>query len=97
QGRKALLTPKVTQVKAGKEFRFPPQGQTLKARAPGKEQISVLASQEAFLEGELLRGDGVSDRLVHPVQLTLKGQGADMRISPDPVKTVKKTITMEVK
>ncbi len=85
-GKKVILAASTTQVKAGKEFRFPPEGQKLNVKAgAGKETITVFASEKAFNEGELLRGTGVADRVVH----------RDMPYSFNPFKTVKKTITIE--
>jgi hypothetical protein len=51
----------------------------------GKETITVFASEKAFDEGELLRGTGVADRLVH----------RDMPYKFNPFQTVKQTITIE--
>jgi mono/diheme cytochrome c family protein len=85
-GKKVLLAKSTTQVKAGKQFRFPPEGQKLNVKAgAGKETITVFASEKAFEEGELLRGDGVADRVLH----------RDVPYQFNPFKTVKKTITIE--
>ncbi len=96
RGRKVLLAPASTKVKAGTQFRFPPEGKSLKAKGgAGKEQITVFASELAFSDGELLRGDGVSDRVVHSFQVRAQGQQVQMECSPNPFQTVKKTIAIE--
>jgi hypothetical protein len=78
------------------QFRFPPEGKTLKVKGnAGKEQITVLASEESFNDGELLRGDGVTDRVVHRFQVGSKGSAVEMQFSPNPFKTMKKTIIIE--
>ncbi len=96
RGRKVVLAPATTKVKAGTQFRFPAEGKSLKAKGgAGKEQITVFASEVAFGDGELLRGDGVSDRVVHSFQVRSQGQQVEMQCSPNPFQTVKKTIAIE--
>jgi serine/threonine-protein kinase len=97
QGKKVVLVPSTTQVKAGKEFRFPEEGKSLQIKAVGKDQITVFASETAFRGGELLRGDGVADRVVHKFAVKASGQTVQMQYSPNPFLTVKKTITIETR
>jgi serine/threonine-protein kinase len=85
-GRKVVLAASTTKVKAGEQFRFPPEGQKLNVKSgAGKETITVFASEKALPEGELLRGTGVADRVVH----------RDLPYGFNPFQTVKKTIAIE--
>jgi serine/threonine-protein kinase len=98
RGRKVVLAAATTKVKANAQFRFPAEGKSLKAKAgAGKEVVTVLASETAFNGGELLRGDGVADRIVHRFQVTSKGEQIEMEYSPNPFRSVKKTITIETR
>jgi serine/threonine-protein kinase len=66
QGQKVVLAPASTTVAAGGQFRFPPQGTIKIQGGQGAEQITLLASDQEFPAGQLLRGEGVTDRLVRP-------------------------------
>jgi serine/threonine-protein kinase len=97
RGHKSILVPATTRIKAGEEFRFPPKGRKLTAPAvPGQEEIAVIASETGFPAGELLRGNGVSDRVVHAFAVRVNGKKAEVQIAPDPARTVKKTIALTV-
>jgi mono/diheme cytochrome c family protein len=97
QGKKVILVPSTTQVKAGTQFRFPAEGKSLQVKAAGKDQITVFASEAAFRGGELVRGEGLADRVVHRFNVKHNGQTIQMSYSPNPFKTVKKTITIETR
>jgi serine/threonine-protein kinase len=99
RGRKVVLAPASTKVKAGAQFRFPAEGKpALKVKAgAGKEQITVFASLQPFNDGELLRGDNVDDRVVHRFQVRHNGQQIEMQYSPNPFQVMKKTITIETR
>jgi mono/diheme cytochrome c family protein len=96
-GSKDILVPCTTAVKAGTEYRYPPVGKKLKApAAAGRGRITVIASVARFRPGVLLRGHGVvADRVVHRARFMRNVPGLQMEYSPDPFKTVKKTIVIE--
>jgi len=97
RGSKTVLVPATTKVKAGEQFRFPAEGKKVVVPAvTGQEQITVFASEAPFPTGELLRGSGVTDRVVHTFPVRATGKQAEVQFAPDPVKTVKKTITVTV-
>ncbi len=97
RGRKVVLAPASTKVKAGAQFRFPAEGKAgLKVKAgAGKEQVTVFASLQPFNDGELLRGENVDDRVVHGFQVRANGQQIEMQYSPNPFQIVKKTMIIE--
>jgi hypothetical protein len=91
RGRKVILSPAGTVVKAGEQFQFPPSGMIAVQRDPGKELITVFASDESFPAGGLLRGTDVLDRVIHAFPPDL---------SSHPLKNariVKKTIEVETR
>jgi serine/threonine-protein kinase len=97
RGSKTILVPATTKVKAGEQFRFPAEGRKIVVPAvPGQEEITVFASEAPFPTGELLRGSGVTDRVVHAFPVRASGKQAEVQFAPDPEKTVKKTITVTV-
>jgi hypothetical protein len=91
-----ILAPATTLVKAGETFRFPPQGAIKIQPTIGKEQITLFASEQPFPAGQLLRGAGVADRVVHAFYATPSANNDDAPAF-DPVRIVKKTITIETK
>ncbi len=96
RGRKVILTPTPVQVAAGSSYRFPPQG-SLKIRGGvGKEQITVFASSREFAGGELLRGEGVTDRVIHGWYQG-RTDGGRWRLNPVATEVVKQTIDIETK
>jgi len=96
KGNKVILTPGVIVVKAGQQYRYPTQG-TLKVQGGlGKEQITLFAGFKAFPAGVLLRGKGVTDRVVHPF-CNLRRDDGRLRVGFDPAQLVKKTIDIETK
>jgi serine/threonine-protein kinase len=96
-GHKVILAHATTRLKAGEELRIPPEGTKLSMPAgAGQEEIAVLASEAPFPTGDLLRGNGVSDRVVHAFPVRVNGKKAEVQFSPEPAKTVKKTIAVTV-
>jgi serine/threonine-protein kinase len=89
QGRKTILVPSTTVVKAGETFRFPPTGAIRIRGNLGKEQITVFASDVPFPPGVLLHGADVVDRVVHPFD------AAGFKF--DPARVLKKTIEIETR
>jgi len=95
-GRKVILAPATTKVKAGQQFRFPPEGKTLKVKGnAGRELVTVLASEKAFSSGELLRGDNLADRVVHRLNVRSNGPNIEMDLSVNTFQMVMKTIAIE--
>jgi mono/diheme cytochrome c family protein len=95
-GNKVILTPGVIVVKAGQQYRFPTQGTLKVQRGLGKEQITLFAGFKVFPPGVLLRGKGVTDRVVHPFY-DLRREDARLLVGFDPAQMVKKTIDIETK
>ncbi len=96
-GEKVILAGADTMVRPGGTYRFPPDGKAIKIRGRlGKEQVTIFASDAPFPAGELLRGKGVTDRVVHPCD---HWRHADKSSGPryDPARIVKKTITIETR
>ncbi|HKB04927.1 MAG TPA: c-type cytochrome domain-containing protein [Gemmataceae bacterium] len=93
RGRKVLLTPKPVVVKAGEEFKLDPV--TIKPGV-GKEQVTLLASVDPLPTPELLRGTGVTDRVVHRFY-KLSTEAARSRLAADAAAVVKKTIDIETR
>jgi serine/threonine-protein kinase len=98
RGRAVVLVPAGTRVKAGQAFRFPAEGKKVKVPGgAGQEQITVLAAESPFAAGEVLSADGAADRLVHPFHVVTASRGTEVRFALDPMRTVKKTITVETR
>ncbi len=96
KGEKVILTPASTVLVAGDTYRYPPTG-GLKVRGGlGKEQITLFAGDYAFPPGEVLRGKGVTDRVVHPFY-TLERQTDRFVLRNNPSRLLKKTIEIETK
>jgi hypothetical protein len=97
RGQKTVLVPSSTLVRAGQEVRYPPEGQGIRIRGGlGKEQVTLFAGEAEFPAGEVLRGQGVTDRVVHPFY-GLDRTGRRVRLSFDPARLVKKTIDIETR
>ena len=62
----------------------------------GKEQITLLASDREFPAGELLRGKGVTDRVVHRFYFPHRKDGR-ATLNDDAARMVKKTLEIETK
>jgi serine/threonine-protein kinase len=88
RGRKVILAPSSTVVKAGGSFRFPPKGTIRNKGNLGKEQITVFASDAPFPPGVLLHAEDVADRVIHPF---------DAADGFDPSRVLKKTIEIETR
>ncbi len=97
KGRKRILT-QVIKVEPGQTYAYPPEGEpALKSKATlGKEQITLFASDTAFPAGELLRGKGVTDRVVHAFW-TVERKDGRTRVIQNPARLVKKTIDVETR
>ncbi len=96
RGRMVILAPATTIVNAKESYRFPPQGGIKIKGGVGKEQILLYASPSEFPAGELLRGDYVTDRVVHPF-FQFRKDGTRLRLVHDVTHLVKKTIEIETK
>ncbi len=96
RGRKVVLTEAGTVVRAGQTYRYPERGGIKVRGGLGKEQIALLASQEALPRPVLLRGKSVTDRVMHPFYaVDLKGKRPALR--NDAAAVVKKTIEIETR
>jgi hypothetical protein len=97
KGRKLILTAPGLVVRAGETYAFPPEGDGILVKGGlGKEQITLFASDATFPAGELLRGKGVSDRVVHPFY-RLEPRDGRIKLMDDPVRIVKKTLDIETR
>jgi len=96
KGEKVVLAPATTVMKPGGKFRFPETGGISVRGGVGKEQITLFACDQPFPPGEVLRGQGTTDRFVHRFfQLSLeRGQP---RLEFDATRMVKRTIEIETK
>jgi serine/threonine-protein kinase len=96
KGRKVILAQGTTLVKAGETYRYPREGAIVMKGQLGKEQINLLASPRELPAAVLLRGETVSDRVVHPFyQVDMKGKRPRLLYDPGPI--VKKTIDIETR
>ncbi len=97
KGHKTIVVPSKTLVKAGKEFKYPEKGWELKNRNPGKEHITVFASTAYFPPGEVFKAENIADRVFHPFLINKSARAFEVRFNPDPMKTIKKTIEVEIR
>jgi hypothetical protein len=88
-----LLTSKPVVVKPGETFKLDPV--TIKPGV-GKEQVTLLASTDPLPTPELLRGTGVTDRMVHRFY-KLTTEAGRARLTADAAAVVKKTIDIETR
>jgi hypothetical protein len=95
-GKPTIVTPAGTRVKANETFRAPISGVKVSAKA-AKEQITVLASEVAFSGGEVLNGFGVPNRVIHRSGIQQENGRMVIETGPDPFRSVKKTVTLEVR
>ena len=93
RGRKVLLTTKAVVVKSGDTFKL--DAVTIKPGV-GREQVTLLASVEPLPPAELLRGAGVTDRVVHRFY-KLSTEAGRSRLTADAAAVVKKTIDIETR
>jgi serine/threonine-protein kinase len=97
KGRMVILTAPGLVVQPGQTYTFPPTGDGIVVKGGlGKEQITLFASDVAFPAGELLRGKGVSDRVIHAFY-RLEPKDGRLKLQDDPVRVVKKTIDIETR
>ena len=92
-GRKVVVAPSSTQVEPGRTFSLPPIPMSAKL---GKEQVTLLASFDPFPAGEVLRGAGVTDRVVRPLYQYRRVDGRT-QLGFDPARMVKRTIDVETR
>jgi serine/threonine-protein kinase len=97
KGRKVILTAPDLVVQPRQTYTFPTEGDGLLVKGGlGKEQITLFASDARLPPSELLRGKGVSDRVVHPFY-RLESRDGRLRLTYDPVRVVKKTLDIETR
>jgi len=98
RGEKVIPVRSDTVVKPGQTFQFPPKGEEGILIQPqlGKEQITLFASDVEFPSGELLRGTGVTDRVVHAFH-GLERKAGRLKVTGDLTRLVKKTIEIETR
>ena len=96
RGKKVILTPAVTLVGPGEQYRYPAEGVLKIQKGLGREEITLFASLKSFPPGVLLRGKGVADRVVHNFY-KLQREGRQQRVVFDPAEMIKKTIEIETK
>lgn len=92
RGEKVLLTAKPVIVKPGDTFKLNPV--TIQPNL-GKEQVTLLASFDKLPPAELLRGTGVTDRVVH--RFYALAADASAKLTADAAGVVKKTIDIETR
>jgi serine/threonine-protein kinase len=96
RGKKVILVPSTKVVRAGEKLRFPTEGGIEIGSALGRDQVTLFASDAPFPGGEVLRGDGVADRVVHQFFGLRLGDGPP-RVIIDPARVLKKTIDIETR
>ncbi len=96
KGKKVVLTEKGLKLSAGQTFRFPPEGSIEIRGGLGKEQITLLASDEPLPPGILLRGSNVTDRVMHAFQRLQRKDGSVV-VTGDTSRLVKKTLEIETR
>jgi len=80
-------------VKPGETFKLDPVN--IKPGV-GREQVTLLASADPLPSAELLRGNGVTDRVVHRFY-KLSTEAGGSRLTADAAAVVKKTIDIETR
>ncbi len=94
-GKLASILPAGTKLEAGEKRRFPEEG-TLKVKpALGREEIIVYAGEQEFDGATIVRGENVTDRVIHPFY-ELEGDGQP-RLKNDPRGLIKRTLTIETR
>ncbi|QDU76773.1 Planctomycete cytochrome C [Bremerella volcania] len=94
-GKLASILPAGTKLAAGEKRRFPEDG-TLKVKpALGREEIIVYAGEKEFPSATIVRGDNVTDRIVHPFYQH-EGDGRP-KFQHDPRGLIKRTLTIETR
>ncbi len=96
RGEKVVLIPAGTILKPGMEKRFPESGSLKVQSALGEEQITLFASQEEFPAGEVLQGEHVSDRFVHPFY-QVSSRMHKLEVNANPARIQKQTVTIETR
>jgi mono/diheme cytochrome c family protein len=99
EGKQTVLTAAGTRVAAQESTQVPLQAGRVKVSArPGKEQITLLLSDEQFAAGEVLSGPNGTSRVIHRAGFEQAANG-EITLLPglDPARTIKKTFVVEVK
>jgi len=94
-GKLASILPAGTKLAAGEKRRFPEEGALKVKPALGSEQIIVYAGEKEFPGATIVRGDNVTDRIVHPFYQQ-EGEGRP-RFEHDPRGLIKRTLTIETR
>lgn len=95
KGEKIILVPASTIVKPSETFRFPDKGSIKVRPTLGKEQIALFACDQPFPAGELLRGQGTTDRVFHDFYRSNPGKPLTPEF--DASRMVKRTLVIETK
>ena len=98
QGKKVVLVNPKVKLEPGKTLSFPDEAKPgIAIRGGlGREQVTLFASDSEFAAGQVLRGQGVTDRLVHQFQ-TLEKRGDRVAVVGDVTRVVKKTLEIETR
>jgi serine/threonine-protein kinase len=96
RGEKVILPVAANRVRAGQEYRFPPSGGLKIRSGVGREEITLFASEVEMPAGWLLRGKGVSDRVIHPWYEPSSARPGKNKYF-DPTRLIKKTIDLETR
>jgi serine/threonine-protein kinase len=97
RGEKSILVPGGAVVQPGETLKYPPGKQGIKVQPRlGKEQLTLFASEAEFPAGELLRGEGVTDRVIHRF-LGYEQKDGRLKVTGDLSRIVKKTIEIETR
>lgn len=94
-GKLATILPAGTKLAAGEKRRFPEEGSLKVKPALGSEQIIVYAGEKEFPGAAIVRGDNVTDRIVHPFYQQ-EGNGRP-KFQHDPRGLIKRTLTIETR
>lgn len=97
-GKMTILAPSTAKLTARDTFRVPAQGRTIKvADKKGVETLTILASETPFVGGEVMNGFGVPNRVIHRSSMREEGGRLVVTNGPQPTRTVKMTLVVEVK
>jgi len=97
-GKKTILVPSMTKITAKEAFRLTPKAKPIKLSSkPGTETITILACEVPFVGGEVMNGFGVPNRVIHRSGVREENGRLVVTNGPPPTRTIKKTLTIEVK
>lgn len=94
RGEQSLLTPRPVQLAPKATFRFPERGAIRVQPRRGKETVTVFAAEQEFPAGKVVRGERMSDRVVHARRRDSAGSAAQVEQLSQ---LVKKSITIETR